>query len=131
MNGQERIEAAFSPEGTPEIPAVICYEGIFVRDHWSQLSSDPWWIRHSFDIERQSAWRRQVVEAISQDWFALPLGPSYDERAHLSIRAHEGAAYMVDDRTGERRGRRAAAVPSSAVAGGGERSVPSQCGSQQ
>ena len=103
MNGQERIEAAFSPEGTPEIPAVICYEGIFVRDHWSQLSSDPWWIRHSFDIERQSAWRRQVVEAISQDWFALPLGPSYDERAHLSIRAHEGAAYMVDDRTGERR----------------------------
>ncbi len=34
MTGKEKIEAAFSIDGTPEIPAVICYEGIYIRDRW-------------------------------------------------------------------------------------------------
>lgn len=38
-----KIEAAFSPGGTMQVPAVICYEGIYVRDHWRRLTSHPWW----------------------------------------------------------------------------------------
>ncbi len=102
MNGREKILAAFSPEGTPEIPAVICYEDIFIRDHWTQLSRKPWWIRFDPDIETQSAWRREVEEAIGQDWFLLPEGASYEERAHVTIVAQGEAAYRINRRTGER-----------------------------
>ncbi len=68
MNGRDRIQAALSPEGTPEIPAVICYESLFVRDHWPELSAEPWWVPMVPDLERQVAWRRQVAEQIRQDW---------------------------------------------------------------
>jgi uroporphyrinogen-III decarboxylase len=43
FTGKEKIAAALSPQGTPEIPAVICYEGIYTRDHWEQLFDFPWW----------------------------------------------------------------------------------------
>ena len=100
MNGREKVEAAFSPRGTPEIPAVICYESLFVRDHWPQLSAEPWWVRIVPDLERQMAWRRQVAEQIGQDWFEMPMGPGRSARAHLSVHERDGMVYEVDDRTG-------------------------------
>jgi len=103
MNGRQRIEAAFSPDGTPEIPAVICYESIFVRDHWSQLCSDPWWVQRVPDLERQVSWRERVAAAIGQDWFDLPSGPSYVERFYISIEERNGEVWLRDARTGDER----------------------------
>jgi len=100
MNGREKMLAAFSPEGTPEIPAVICYEDILIRDHWAQLSGRPWWARLTPDIETQSAWRREVEEAIGQDWFMLPEGASHEERAHVAIVTRGDRVYRIDRRTG-------------------------------
>ena len=100
MNGHEKMMAAFSPEGTPEIPAVICYEDIFIRDHWAQLSGRPWWVRAVPDIETQLAWRREVEEAIGQDWFLLPEGASYEERAHVSIVTQGNQVYRLHRLTG-------------------------------
>ncbi|MFN2285177.1 MAG: uroporphyrinogen decarboxylase family protein [Anaerolineae bacterium] len=102
MNGREKMMAAFSPEGTPEIPAVICYEDIFIRDHWAQLSGRPWWVRAVPDIETQLAWRREVEEAIGQDWFLLPEGASYEERAHVSIVTQGNQVYRLHRLTGAR-----------------------------
>ena len=100
MNGREKMLAAFSLEGTPEFPAVICYEDIFIRDHWAQLTDRPWWVRATPDIETQSAWRREVEEAIGQDWFLLPEGASYEERAHVSIVTRGNQAYRLNRHTG-------------------------------
>ena len=102
MNGREKILAAFSPEGTPEIPAVICYEDIFIRDHWVQLSGRPWWVRAVPDIETQSTWRREVEEAIGQDWFLLPEGASHKERAQVSIVTQGDQVYRLNRLTGAR-----------------------------
>jgi len=33
MTGRKKTEEAMSPGGTRAVPAVICYEGIYVRDH--------------------------------------------------------------------------------------------------
>lgn len=100
MNSREKIEAAFSPDGTPEIPVVICYEGIFVRDHWPELSQEPWWVRLVPDMERQMVWRRQVAQAIDQDWFELPGGFSVQERTFVSVQERDGAVVIVDARNG-------------------------------
>ena len=71
MTGRERIEAAFSSEGTPEIPAVICYEGVFVRDHWAGLTACPWWYRLAPEADRQLAWCRDALAKTGLDWFKL------------------------------------------------------------
>ena len=100
MTGRERIEAAFSSHGAREIPAVICYEGIFIRDHWAQLTSYPWWYREAPDLERQVRWRRQVVDEMGQDWFRLPFFYSRQERRRLSIQVRPEEVFRVDRRTG-------------------------------
>jgi uroporphyrinogen-III decarboxylase len=100
MTGRERIERAFAPEGTPEIGAVICYEGIYIRDHWAQLTACPWWYQMAPDTERQMAWVREVARRIGQDWLALPGGFSHDDREALAVEERDGQVYRRDRRTG-------------------------------
>ena len=101
MTGREKIEAAFSQDGTPEIPAVICYEGIYIRDHWDKISPYPWWYRAAPDVERQLAWRRHIIEETGQDWFALPSCPAREVRAHQDIDDRPDGVFHIDRRTGE------------------------------
>ncbi|MCC6443734.1 MAG: hypothetical protein IT210_09805 [Armatimonadetes bacterium] len=101
MTGKEKIEAALSAEGTPEIPAVICYEGIYIRDHWPQLTGCPWWYQHSPDIERQLEWHRDVIDRTDQDWVALPGFYSRESRQHIRIEPRADGVYSIDTRTGE------------------------------
>ena len=100
MTGREKILAAFSPEGTREIPAVICYEGIFIRDHWDQVTDYPWWFRESFNINQQIDWRRQTIARMGQDWFQLPRFPSTDDQRALRIEVREQGVFRIDCRTG-------------------------------
>lgn len=100
MTGREKIEAAFSAQGTAEIPAVICYEDIYVRDHWDELTSRPWWHQFSPDLDHQLAWRRDVMAATPQDWFCLPACPSRDEREAAFIEERTGGVFRIDRRSG-------------------------------
>lgn len=102
MTGREKIEAAFSSAGTPEIPVALCYEGIYIRDHADQFPPCPWWYPRSPDIEQQVQWHSAVIEATGQDWFVLPGCPPRDERAAQRIELAGGAPVLVDDRTGRR-----------------------------
>jgi len=100
MTGKEKIEAAFSLEGAPEIPAVICYEGIYIRDHWAQLTSCPWWYQYMPDIESQMLWRRNAIARTGQDWFYLPSFYSREERQNISIEARYEGVFRKNRRTG-------------------------------
>ena len=103
MTAREKMEAAFSQSGTPEIPAVICYEGIYVRDHWEQLTRCPWWYQFAPDIERQLEWRRDVIERTGMDWSWLPALGSRSERANVSIESRPAGVFALDRRTGGER----------------------------
>jgi hypothetical protein len=101
FTGKEKIAAALSPQGTPEIPAVICYEGIYTRDHWEQLFDFPWWYSLSPDLGQQLAWRGQLIEKTGQDWFYLPASDPDEIRQHLEIEERTGDVYLVNRLTGE------------------------------
>jgi hypothetical protein len=116
VTGRRNIEAALSPGGAREIPVVIPYEGIFIRDHWSALTGCPWWYPESPDLEHQLAWRRDVIARTGQDWFDLPAFYPRDLRARLAVESAGDAAWLVDRHTG---GRRALSKPQ--VAGWTER----------
>lgn len=103
MSGREKIEAAFSREGTPEIPAVICYEDIYIRDHWEELTDCPWWYQQSPLIEEQLKWRRDVIARTGQDWFRLPVCASREERESAFIHEQGNEVFLIDKRTGGKR----------------------------
>jgi len=102
LTGREKIEAAFSSDGTSEVPAVICYEGIFIRDHWHQLTGVPWWYQFAPDLQRQLAWRRDVIAAIDQDWFELPSCPAQVDREATTLEVNDGHVLRINTRTGYR-----------------------------
>jgi uroporphyrinogen-III decarboxylase len=99
MTGRQRIEAALSPAGSPEIPAVICYEGVYVRDHWKELTALPWWHAEAPDVDLQLRWRAEVLPKIGQDWFDLPSCRPRRERDRLSIVERPGGVFVRDAAT--------------------------------
>lgn len=101
MTGRQKIECAFSPDGTPDIGVVIPYEGIFIRDHWDHLTSCPWWYIHSPSIEYQLLWRREVIANTGYDWIGLPSFHSREERRCLFIDDRADGIYLVNHRTGK------------------------------
>ena len=100
-NGRQKIEAALSRDGSPEFAAVICYEDIYFRDRWRDLTDYPWWYAQEPDISRQLAWRRQVFPKIGQDWFYLPDCLPRVARTRLAIQTRGERAFLVDGINGE------------------------------
>lgn len=100
LTGRERIDAALSGSGTPEVPVVICYEGIYYRDHWEQITDCPWWYAQSPDIEHQFQWRSDATRNTPQDWFALPLAAPREDRENTRIEVRGDGVYRLDARTG-------------------------------
>jgi len=98
VTGREKIQAALSGQGTGEFPAVICYEGIYYRDHWDALTSRPWWYVQSYDLDRQLAWLGEAFAATPQDWFALPVFPPRARRQATRIEQRPDGVYRVDRR---------------------------------
>lgn len=76
MTGRQKIEAAFSREGTGEIPVVICHEAIFIRNHTSELVPDLQKFQGLSELESQVLWQSDVIEKINQDWWRLLTYPS-------------------------------------------------------
>lgn len=103
LTGREKIEAALSPDGTPEIGVVIPYEGIYIRDNWSALTKRPWWWADDPGIRRQLLLREEIQRAIGQDWYALPTSLPTDARKHIRIEARPDGMYRIDDRDGSER----------------------------
>lgn len=101
MTGREKIEAAFSGVGAIDIPVVIPYEDIYIRDHWEQLTSIPWWHAFAPDIELQRAWRKEVVESTGYEWFMLPQFYPRAERERIRLVERPEGVFQVDLRTGE------------------------------
>ncbi|MCL2813107.1 MAG: uroporphyrinogen decarboxylase family protein [Oscillospiraceae bacterium] len=99
MTGREKIQAAFSKEGTDEFPAVLCYEDIYIRDHWRQITKCPWWYGISAEMDKQIVWYKEVTEAIGQDWFYLPASYTKEDRENIHIQEKPDGLFRTDKRT--------------------------------
>jgi hypothetical protein len=103
MTGRERMEAAFSPNGTTETPAVLsCYEDIFQTDHWDGLTRCPWWYEIDPHVGRQMLWRREAIRTTGEDWFRLPFCAPREEREGERILEQGGKVFWTDMASGEK-----------------------------
>ena len=102
MTPREKILRALEPGGTPQIGAVSCYDGIFIRDHWSELTEVPWWMAGSGIVEQEIEWMRDVLDRSGLAWLGQGGCPSRSERRAHRIERRDGEAWRVDTRTGEK-----------------------------
>ncbi|MGC8863671.1 MAG: uroporphyrinogen decarboxylase family protein [Armatimonadota bacterium] len=98
MTGFAKLESAFGPDGAREIGVVIPYEEIYIRDRWEDLTSCPWWYRHSPEIDKQIEWWTQVRRFLDIDWFALPVFYSRDEQQYIWIDHRADGNYLINSR---------------------------------
>lgn len=101
MTGRQKMEAAFSKDGSGEIPVVLCYEDIFYRDHWEQMTPCPWWYGESPVLDERIACRRGFVEKTGQDWLYLPMCPSRVERENTFLDLREEGVFSVNRLTNQ------------------------------
>lgn len=103
LTGKQKIEAAFSDEGSKEFAAVDCWEYVFVRDHWDQLTASPWYDHYSPDIQRQASWRRDVLSRTGQDLLHVSSFYDREERANLLIEDFPEGVFLIDQKNGKRK----------------------------
>lgn len=101
MTARERILAAFTPTGTPEVGVVSCYDGIFVRDHWHALTDVPWWYAGSGIMEHELAWARDVSERSGLEWLQVGSCPSREERRRFRYDRRADSVWRIDEATGQ------------------------------
>jgi hypothetical protein len=102
MTGHEKMAAAFSEGGVSEFPAVICYEGLFTRDHWPQLTQKPWWVEQSPDLEEQLGLKRDIFDKLPTDWFHIRPYYNRAERLNLAIVTEGADVYRVNRQTNQK-----------------------------
>jgi hypothetical protein len=100
MTGRERLLAAFSPQGTSTPGAVICYEGIFVRDHAHGASPRPWWYHASPCLAHQLAWYEGYLATPVSDWYQVPTCAPRVEREQQVIEEKPEGVFIQDLRSG-------------------------------
>ncbi len=103
MSARKKFRAAFGAEGTTRVPAAICYTGIFLRDHWDDLTDRPWWTQFDPDPVERAQPEIDMVGRTGMDWFRIHLCAPKGERVAQSIEIDGDAVYLVAKAAGERR----------------------------
>lgn len=96
MTGREKILGAFTPEGAPEIGVVASYVGIFIRDHYAEISKVPWW-----DATKIPDLAKDYVKASGLEWFSVAPCASRDERARQRHERRADGIWRIDQASGK------------------------------
>lgn len=101
MQGRDKILAAFEPEGSSDIGAVACYDGIFLRDHWRALTNVSWWHAWSGVKEEEDAWVGDYQKNCGLDWLTVkPCRPRVD-RPHMRYQRRDNGVWALNTQTGD------------------------------
>jgi len=101
MTGRDKILAAFTVGGTPEIGVVSCYDAIFRRDHWHELTDVPWWYLNSGVVEKELLWAEDSFRKSGLEWLSVGPCPSRATRRHCRYEQRPDGVWRVDAATGQ------------------------------
>lgn len=101
MRPRDKMLSAFTPGGASEVGVVTCYDDIFIRDHWYDLTDVPWHFKGSGIIDQEVAWARDVSQNSGIEWLAVTPCPSRQERRRWRFEKRGDGTYRVDKLTRE------------------------------
>jgi hypothetical protein len=102
MTGRQKMDAALSPGGSEQVPVMICYENVFLRDHWPRLTRSPWWHLHAHNVADQIVWMRDVVAAVGQDTLQMFPWTGLQDEENTFVETGPAGAFRMHRITGHR-----------------------------
>ena len=102
MTSKDRLLAALQGRDV-DCPAVIIpYQGIFLRDHWSDVTRQPWWTTHGLDLRAYVRAVADMDRALDCDWLPACAAAPRATRQRYTIETAGTHTYLVDGDTGGR-----------------------------
>jgi hypothetical protein len=95
MTGRDKILAAFTPGGAPDIGVVAAYEEIFIRDHYAALTNVPWGQATAANVLAQDC-----AAATGLEWISVHPCASREARARQRYEPRADGVWLIDDGTG-------------------------------
>ena len=97
---RERVKVALTKGTRTDTPAVLPYLGIFLRDHWEEVTDKPWWAYQYGSFDDRCAVLDAMARATGSDW--IPVGECAPRawRDEHEVRAQAAEAALVNTRTG-------------------------------
>ena len=84
-------------------PVVIPYVGIFLRDHWDQVTNQPWWTIHVWDIPARLRVEEDLQRKLDLDWVPCGMCPSREWRENHGVETLGDSVFLMDTLSGERK----------------------------
>jgi len=97
MTGREKILGAFTPEGTSQFGVVTCYNSIFMRDHWSDITKVPWYYWGSGIVEEELTWIRDYFMKTGLEWLTMWARPARTERQNQRFIERQDGVWLIDE----------------------------------
>lgn len=81
---------------------MIPYQGIFVRDHWEELTDKPWWLMSGYEPEELAQVLIRAAESVGTDIVEVWTVPGYEWRQNHRIVIEDGRPFDLDTASGVR-----------------------------
>ncbi|MFQ6039836.1 MAG: uroporphyrinogen decarboxylase family protein [Candidatus Poribacteria bacterium] len=101
MTSKEKMFAVMDGAEATEFPVVIPYLGIFLRDHWEEVTEVPWWAVRTGDIEANLQVAKDMQEKLAIDWIPADGGYSREWREKHEVKVRGKQPFIVDRETGQ------------------------------
>jgi hypothetical protein len=95
MRSRDRMLAAMETGIQGNFPIVIPYEGIFLRDHWEEVTNRPWWAFHDPNLSTWLEVEGDLLEKVEMDWISCGLCPSKGWREGHRIEGEGSRVFLV------------------------------------
>lgn len=103
MDSKRRMLEAISRGLESEFPVVIPYTGIFLRDHWEEITDKPWWVMSNINPSARLEVEEDLLKRLDLDWVECTLCPSRGWRESHRIEVINGRVFLTNVVSRERR----------------------------
>jgi uroporphyrinogen-III decarboxylase len=103
MTGKEKMLASMTGGLTRDFPVVIPYIGIFLRDHWDEITDEPWWSIQIDDIESRIKIHEDLQDKVDLDWVSCGLCHSRRWRRTHKVEVLDDRVFLLNTINGSRK----------------------------
>jgi len=103
MNGKDKMLGAMTTGLRSDFPVVIPYVGIFLRDHWDEITDQPWWITYSTDLSAHLKVEEDLLSKLDLDWIQCGMCPPKEWRESHTVKTQGGHVFLTNTLSGEQK----------------------------
>ena len=100
MNSKQKMLAAMTSGLDTGFPVVIPYVGLYLRDHWEEVTDQPWWTFQSPDLTRWLKVEEDLQQQLNMDWVECRMCASTNWRTRHRVETFGSSVCLVDNETG-------------------------------